>query len=85
MQSGAVIQPSDMLNTDSLVNRKGTVLFHNFDVNTRSELEVNTWFVGIVMNVTDTKEEVKTKVEWDGEFDNEKDKIVYGQLLSRDV
>jgi hypothetical protein len=77
--SGATVQPKEMPTAGSLLSNKIQVLMLDTAL---SEAGVLRWFVGKVKSADDVEGGVEAKVEWDGEWEDEADKVTPCLLLT---
>ena len=64
-----------MTTATSLSTRRVQVLFLEKDDDNKKDKDVFTWFSGKVISTTALDRDIKAMIEWDGEYDDVKEKI----------
>ena len=64
-----------MTTATSLSTRRVQVLFLEKDDDNKKDKDVFTWFSGKVISTTALDGDIKAMIDWDGEYDDVKEKI----------
>ena len=80
---GVAAQPANTMNATSISLRRVQVLFLGRDEEDDKDKGALSWFAGKVLTATDVEGGIEANIEWEGEYDNNKDKTTI-QVLTDD-